>query len=47
MQEHDLMALAGWSSVTMLTRYGGALANQRALVAGRAHQVGRIIKGQQ
>jgi site-specific recombinase XerD len=46
MQEHDIMQLAGWTSTQQLGRYGAALARERALAAGRRHQVGKIIKGQ-
>lgn len=45
MQEHDLMELAGWTTTKQIGRYGKALAQQRAIAAGRAVQVGQIIKG--
>jgi site-specific recombinase XerD len=35
-QEHDLMQVAGWSSSQMISRYGAALAAQRAVDHGRA-----------
>ena len=44
MEGHDLMQLAGWSSATMLTRYGAELAQERAIAAGRSIDVGSIIK---
>jgi integrase len=44
MREHDIMELAGWSSSAMLKRYGAALAQERAIAAGRRVQVGRILK---
>jgi integrase len=47
MRDSDLMKLAGWSSATMLTRYGAALAQERAIAAGRQIQVGRIMKARQ
>ena len=34
-QESDLMKLAGWSSSEMVRRYGSALAEERAIEAGR------------
>jgi integrase/recombinase XerC len=42
--ERNLMELAGWSSSDMLGRYGAALAQERALAAGRAVQVGKALK---
>jgi hypothetical protein len=45
MAEHDLMTLAGWSKSDMVARYGAALAAERALAAGRAIQVGNVMKG--
>ncbi len=36
MQESDLMAIAGWRSRDMLTRYAAATRQERALVAARA-----------
>jgi integrase len=44
MREHDIMKLAGWSSSEMLKLYGAALAQERAIAAGRALQVGNIIR---
>jgi site-specific recombinase XerD len=44
MREHDVMNLAGWTSSAMLKRYGAALAQERAIAAGRAHQVGNALK---
>ena len=44
MREHDLMKLAGWSPTDMLKVYGATRAEQRALDAGRAIQVGQIMK---
>jgi integrase len=44
MRDSDLMKLAGWTSATMLTRYGAALAQERAIAAGRQVQVGHVIK---
>jgi integrase/recombinase XerC len=43
--EADMMKLVGWSSTKQLARYGTALAEQRAIAAGQAHQVVRIMKG--
>jgi hypothetical protein len=43
MREHDVMQLAGWSSLKMLDRYGAAQAQERAIAAGRAIQVGKQI----
>jgi integrase len=45
MRDSDIMHLAGWSSATMLTRYGKALAAERAIAAGRQIQVGHVLKG--
>jgi integrase len=45
MREHDLMKLAGWSSTDMIKIYGAARAEARALEAGRAVQVGQIMRG--
>lgn len=42
--ETDLMTLAGWESVTMLRIYGRALAQDRAIEAGRRVQVGQVMK---
>lgn len=36
MQEHDLMAIAGWKSPAMLARYAASTRQERALVAARA-----------
>ncbi len=44
MREHDLMKLAGWSSTQMLSIYGATRAEARALEAGRAIQVGQVLK---
>jgi integrase len=43
-RERDLMTLAGWSSTEMLKVYGAVRAEQRALEAGRAIQVGQVMK---
>jgi integrase len=45
MQEHNLVELAGWSTSKQIGRYGAALAQQRAIAAGRELQAGDIIKG--
>jgi integrase len=45
MQEHDLMKLAGWSSSDMLKIYGATRAEVRALEAGKAIQVGQVMRG--
>jgi integrase len=42
--EHALMRLAGWSSSAMLAHYGEALAEERAIEAGRAVQVSRVVR---
>ena len=39
------MRLAGWSSRAMIDRYGSQLAQERAIIAGRQIQVGRIMRG--
>jgi integrase len=44
MNEHDIANLAGWSSIRMLERYGAALAQERAIAAGRANPVGNMLK---
>jgi len=36
MQETDLMAIAGWKSREMLTRYAASTRQERALTAARA-----------
>ncbi len=43
-QEHDLMTLAGWSSTSMLGRYGAVAAQDRAIAAGHAAAVGKAMK---
>ncbi len=43
-RERDLMTLAGWSSTEMLRVYGAVRAEARALEAGRAIQVGKVLK---
>jgi integrase len=42
--EHALMKLAGWSSASMIGHYGAALAEQRAIEAGRAVQVSKLAR---
>jgi integrase len=42
--ESSLMQLAGWSDASMLRRYGAVLAQERAIAAGRAIQVGQVMK---
>jgi integrase len=42
--ESSLMQLAGWSDASMLRRYGAVLAQERAIAAGRAIQVGAVMK---
>lgn len=44
MRERDLMKLAGWSSNQMLSVYGAVRAEQRALEAGKAIQVGQVMR---
>lgn len=44
MREHDIMVLAGWSSGRQLERYGSALAEQRAVTAGRNYDVARLVR---
>jgi integrase len=44
MREHDIMKLAGWTNSAMLKRYGAALAQERAIAAGRSHQVGSLLQ---
>ena len=38
------MQLAGWSMPSMLRRYGAVLAQERAIAAGRAVQVGKVMR---
>ena len=38
------MQLAGWSDANMLRRYGAILAGERAIVAGKAVQVGQLMR---
>jgi site-specific recombinase XerD len=45
MQEHDLMAIAGWKSPAMLARYAASTRQERALVAARALSPGDKIDG--
>jgi site-specific recombinase XerD len=40
MQEHDLMAIAGWRSPAMLARYAASTRQERALVAAKAMSPG-------
>jgi integrase/recombinase XerC len=42
--ESSLCQLAGWSDMSMLRRYGAALAQERAIAAGRQVQVGQFMK---
>jgi site-specific recombinase XerD len=42
--ESNIMQLAGWSDASMLRRYGAVLAQERAIAAGRAVQVGQVIR---
>jgi integrase len=42
--ESNLMQLAGWSSADMLRRYGAVLAQERAIAAARAVQVGQVMR---
>jgi integrase len=42
--ESNLMQLAGWSSADMLRRYGAAMAQERAIAAARAVQVGNFMR---
>ncbi len=42
--ESSLMQLAGWSDANMLRRYGAVLAQERAVAAGRAVQVGKVMR---
>ena len=42
--ESSLMRLAGWSDASMLRRYGAVLAQERAIAAGRAIQVGQVMR---
>ena len=42
--ESSLMQLAGWSDANMLRRYGAVLAQERAIAAGRAVQVGKVMR---
>ena len=42
--ESNVMQLAGWSDASMLRRYGASLASERAIAAGRAIQVGQVMK---
>jgi len=42
--ESSLMQLAGWSDANMLRRYGAVLAQERAIAAGRAVQVGQVMR---
>jgi integrase len=42
--ESVVMTLAGWSSSDMLRRYGARNAQERAIVIGRAFQVGQVMK---
>lgn len=43
--EGDLMEVAGWSTRTMLDRYGATLKRERALAAMAAHPVGKAVMG--
>jgi integrase len=43
--ESSLMQLAGWSDAGMLRRYGAVLAQERAIAAGRAVQVSKVLRG--
>jgi integrase len=45
LRDGDIMTLAGWSSTTMLQRYGKAMAEERALAAARQIDVGSILRG--
>ena len=40
MQETDVMAVAGWRSRDMLTRYAASTRQERAIAAARAHSLG-------
>jgi site-specific recombinase XerD len=42
--ESNIMQLAGWSDANMLRRYGAQLATERAVAAGRAIQVGQVMR---
>jgi integrase/recombinase XerC len=41
--EHDLMTLAGWTTTAQISRYGAALATERALTAGKARSAVRLV----
>ncbi len=41
--EHDLMTLAGWTTTAQISRYGAALATERALAAGKARSAVRLV----
>jgi integrase len=42
--ETNIMSLGGWSSSDMLRRYGAVMAQERAVAAGQAIQVGRAMR---
>jgi site-specific recombinase XerD len=44
-QESNLMQVFGWSSHNMLDRYGSQLKQERAIAAGLAMPVGKILRG--
>ena len=44
LQEHEAMVLAGWTTTNQLSRYGAAMAAQRAQAAAHARPVMQLVK---